>query len=195
MQPAAFRTGFIRYTYVMTPDEELAAAVQKGQKEKFGILMERYEAKLFRYGKRFLSDTENIADLVQDIFIAAYRNLQSFDVNKKFSSWIYRIAHNIFVNALKRRRIFPHISLDLDTLTEHPQYTDPKELEREWEEMQNMVESGLAQLNEKYREVIILHYFESLSYGEIADVLHIPIGTVGVRLARARESLKKIYTK
>ena len=83
-----------------TTDEELALLVQKGDKEKFGLLMKRYDPKLSRYGRKFLSRKENIDDIVQDIFISTFQNIQGFDVSLKFSSWIYRIAHNAFVNAL-----------------------------------------------------------------------------------------------
>ncbi len=84
-------------------DEELARAVQKGDKERFGVLMERYEKKLFRYGRRFLSQKENVEDAVQEVFIKTYQAIQSFDPEQRFSPWIYRIAHNMFVNALKNR--------------------------------------------------------------------------------------------
>ncbi len=81
-------------------DEQLAVLVQNGDKEKFGVLMERYQGKLFRYGKKFLSNEDNIEDVVQDVFIKTYQNIQSFDSTQRFSPWIYRIAHNTYVNAL-----------------------------------------------------------------------------------------------
>src|SRR3954463_6498094 len=84
-------------------DEQVALAVQAGASNRFGELVERYEAKLLRYARKFLLDPDDAQDIVQDIFIKAYENLQSFDVSRRFSPWIYRIAHNEFVNALKKR--------------------------------------------------------------------------------------------
>lgn len=172
-------------------DEELAVLVQRGDEEKFGILMERYEPKLHRYGKKFLFNTDNIEDVVQEVFIKVYQNIQSFDASKKFSSWIYRIAHNTFVNALRDAQKNPMPIFDFDTLVSHPAYDDPAVKEREQKDMRKMIDEGLEYLAPVYREVIILYYLEELSYKEIADVLHLPVGTVGIRLKRGKEALGK----
>ena len=84
-------------------DEEIAAAVQGGDSEAFGLLVQRYEQKLLRYGSKFLISGEDPKDLLQDIFIKAYANIQSFDARRVFSPWMYRIAHNEFINAGKKR--------------------------------------------------------------------------------------------
>src|SRR6185369_17084427 len=106
-------------------DEQLALAVVAGSSERFGELVERYEAKLLRYARKFLLDPEDAQDIVQDTFIKAYENLQSFDTSRRFSPWIYRIAHNEFVNALKkkesRRTVF---TIDFDTLFPYLQAVD-----------------------------------------------------------------------
>jgi RNA polymerase sigma-70 factor (ECF subfamily) len=173
-------------------DEGLAALVQRGDKNSFGILVERYEEKLLRYGRKFLATREDIEDIVQDVFLSAYQNIQSFDTAQRFSPWVYRIAHNAFVNALKKRSRGPLI-IDFDTLISHPTYEDPAPLQREHEEMRSMIEKGLGTLDPKYREVLILYYLEEIPYKEIADILEVPTGTVGVRLKRGKEALKKIY--
>ena len=175
-------------------DEELAELVQKGDGEIFGILMNRYEKKLLRYGRNFLSEPENIEDIVHDVFMKTYQNIQSFDPSQKFSSWIYRIAHNAFVNGLKRSIRSPLHLFDFDTLVSHPIYEDTAEEEKEAEETKKMIGACLGKLDPKYREVVVLHYFEELGYREIADVLQIPQGTVGVRLRRAKEALRKEYS-
>lgn len=177
---------------MLETDEQLAIAVQKGNSEKFGELIERYEAKLLRYARKFLLDPEDAQDIVQDTFIKAYENLQSFDVSRRFSPWIYRIAHNEFVNALKKRESRKTIfTIDFDTLFPHLQAADTADsaaLERDTRET---LEKYLDHLDTKYREPVILYYLESMDYQEIADILHIPVSTVGVRLARARAILKK----
>lgn len=178
-------------------DEELALKIQKGESECFGFLMERYTDKLTRYGKKFLSNLDNIEDIVQDVFIKTYQNIQDFDTSLKFSSWIYRIAHNAFVNGLKKQQksIILMPDFDLDIFMSHHKYIDPKIEEREYKELTQMIEKGIDSLKPKYKEVIILHFLEHMSYKDISDILRIPIGTVGIRVKRAKEQLKKIYTE
>ena len=172
-------------------DEQIADLVQKGQQELFGILMDRYERKLFSYGRKFLTGQENIEDVVQEVFIKTYQNIKSFDTKQKFSSWIYRIAHNTFVNALRKHSKSPLRFFDFDTFTAHPVYEDGMPAENEQKRIGELVDQGLEKLSPEYREIIILYFIENLSYKEIADVLHIPIGTVSVRLLRAKKMLKK----
>ena len=179
-------------TTILT-DEEAVSRVQKGDADAFGTLVERYEAKLLRYGRKFLAAHEDIQDIVQDVFISAYQNIQSFDLKQRFSPWIYRIAHNAFVNEFRKRKRSPLVFVDFDTLISHPTYVDPKHAEEEQEETKRMIEKSLEGISEKYREVLILYYVEDLSYKEIAEILQVPTGTVGIRIKRAKEALRQIY--
>ena len=176
-------------------DEELARLVQGGDHQALAALMERYTGKLLRYGRRFLSSDEKVGDIVQDVFVAAYENIRDFDSTRQFSSWIYRIAHNAFVDALRKDSKGPIYLLDFDRVVPHPIYENPDEGEKEREEMRVLLEKGLGGLSAAYREIIDLYYFENFSYREIADILHIPMGTVGIRLSRARDALKKKVSK
>lgn len=171
-------------------DEEIALRVQKGDSEIFGVFVDRYEKKLLRYGKKFLSHPEDVQDIVQDVFTRAYRNIQSFDPAQRFNPWIYRIAHNAYLNTMRRNSLAP-LTVDFDTVLVHFKYDDPTESEREQKDMRDLIERGMSDISAKYREVLILHYFEEMPYKDIADVLEIPIGTVSIRLKRAREALKK----
>lgn len=173
-------------------DQQLAIAVQHGDIERFGELVSRYEEKLLRYGRKFLSGPEDIEDIVQDVFIRAYENLQSYDPDQPFSPWIYRIAHNAFVNRLRKASHSPITLPDFDTILSHSAYEDPAPRERQQKDMKQQVERGLEGIPPKYREALILYYIEELSYKEIAEVLQVPMGTVGIRLARARAALKNI---
>lgn len=175
-------------------DEDLARRVQQGDADAFGTLVERYDAKLKRYGSRFLASQEDVTDLVQDAFIRAYQNIQSFDASMRFSPWIYRIAHNEFVSALRKRSRAPVIAVDFDAMVSHPAYDDPAPREREQREMRALIERGLGKIGPKYREVLVLYYLEDLSYREIADVLQVPVSTVGIRLKRGKEALAAVYT-
>src|SRR6185369_16155577 len=83
---------------LMKSDEQIVEEVQKGDTDAFGVLVERFEPKLLRYGRKFLATEEDIEDIAQDVFLSAYKNIQSVDTSLKFSPWIYRIAHNAFAN-------------------------------------------------------------------------------------------------
>lgn len=176
-------------------DEAIATAVQGGDAESFGILMERYEPKLTRYARRFVADPDRITDLVQDVFIKAYTNIQSFDASRAFSPWIYRIAHNEFVNAVKKRVSEKLFALDFDLILPQlaaPESTDSESHRREEKEM---LEKCLDQIPAKYREPLVLYYFEEMEYKEISEIMQIPTNTVGVRLQRGKVILKKIISE
>ena len=177
-------------------DEELAAQVQKGDENALAMLIDRYEAKLLRYGQRFLGNQDQnvLREAVQDIFIGMYQNIEGFDTKQRFSPWIYRIAHNAFVDVLRQKTRQPLYGFDFDKILSHPSYAadeDPYMKEKENAESRVLLEKGLDKLSAQQREIIVLYYFEELSYKEIADILRVPVGTVGARLARARASLKK----
>ncbi len=177
-------------------DEALALRVQAGEGELFGELVERYQSKLMRYARKFLLDTEDAKDIVQDIFIKTYENLQSFDAARRFSPWIYRIAHNEFVNALKKHKSQrTTFTFDMDTLFPHlaaPETADSASLDRD---LRQTLERSLEGISPKYREPLILYYLEGMDYKEVSEILQIPVSTVGVRLARARAILKKTADK
>jgi len=172
-------------------DEEIAGRVQQGDTELFGILVERYGDKLSRYARKFLSRREDIEDLVQEVFIKAYTNIQSFTVTRKFSPWLYRIAHNEFINAIKKKRWEPLPFFDPDTLFPHPLSQENADRGVLDHEMKEMLERHLRKLDPKYREPLVLYYLEELEYAEISEVLQLPLSTVGIRLKRGKEMMRK----
>lgn len=176
-------------------DEEIALLVQEDDVESFGILVDRYEIKLMRYAKRFLPTKEDIEDIVQEVFIKAYTNIHGFNAKRRFSPWIYRIAHNEFVNALKKKSNEPLPFFDPDTIFPHPVADVDLEKELDFKELKNDLDKLLYGLNPKYREPLILYFFEEMSYLNIAEVLHIPVSTVGVRIKRGKNILKELYKK
>lgn len=179
---------------VKTSDEELAAKVQKGNKQAFNILTSRYSEKIFRYAKRFLYNAEDAEDATQDVFLKTYENIQSFNTKKRFSPWIYRIAHNTFINIIRKNKREKLQFIDLDTVL--PQFVSHNTLEKDISDKfdLNQLEKKIKNMPVKYREVVILYFFEEKSYEEISDILKIPSSTVGVRLKRAKDKLK-IYTR
>lgn len=177
-------------------DEEIAAEVQHGDIEAFQLLVERYDQKMGRYARRFLFDSDEAKDLVQEVFIKAYVNIQGFDTDRRFSPWLYRIAHNEFVNALKKKKKDKaNISLfDLDVLLPSIKLTAKETADGGFNrhELKKMLEGSLDRIPQKYREPLVLYYFEEMDYKEIADVLRIPVSTVGVRLQRGKIMLRKL---
>ncbi len=175
-------------------DEEIAKQVQNGNAQAFGLLVERYEEKLKRYARRFLL-FDDAGDVLQEIFLKAYANLKGFDPSRNFSPWIYRIAHNEFINFIKKRGKEPVPFFDPDTIFPHPVAKDNPVRELQNSEAKVMMEKALSELNPKYREPLILYFFEDMPYEKISEILQIPISTVGVRLNRGKLALKNIYYK
>lgn len=174
-------------------DEKIALEVQQGNIDSFRLLVEKYQGKLLRYGKKFLSSRHDIEDLVQDIFLKAYKNIQSFDTRKKFSPWIYRVAHNEFINAIQKNKRLPIPIFNFDELLPHLITEEILEQELDKKKLQGMLNKSLDKINIKYREPLILYYFEEMNYQEIADILQTPTSTVGIRLKRGKYFLKKLF--
>ncbi len=173
-------------------DEQIALRIKSGDKKIFEVIVDRYLEKIKRYARKFIFDRNDIDDLVQDVFLKVYINIQSFDENRKFSSWIYRIAHNEFVNAIKKRMYQKLFSVDFDTFFPHPEAKENIEEDRDKVFTEKILDEHLEQLDPKYREVIVLYFFEDMDYKQISEILEIPTSTVGVRLARAKERLKNL---
>tara|TARA_Y100000310_G_scaffold223105_1_gene224899 strand:+ start:1559 stop:2131 length:573 start_codon:yes stop_codon:yes gene_type:complete len=175
-------------------DEKIAELVQKGQIQAFGILINRYEKKLTRYARKFLfKNTTDLDDILQNIFIKAYKNIKSFDLKRKFSPWIYRIAHNELINHIKQKKPFFFPCFDLDVFWPHIIQENDFNDKIDRQIMRKNINKALKQLKPKYREIILLYYFEEFKYQEISDILKIPISTVGIRLKRAKKLIKLIY--
>ena len=171
-------------------DEEIVKLVQEKNIDVFSFLVNRYEDKIKRYGRKFLNGKEDIEDRTQKVFIKGYRNILSVDLKRKFSSWIYRIAHNEFINELKRKKRESLRFFDPDVIFPN---LAAKEEDYSLIIDKEILEQNLDKLDTKYKEVVILRYFHDLSYKEISDILSIPVSTVGIRLKRAIKKLKSLY--
>ena len=162
-------------------------------REQFGVLIERYEAKLRRYIARLgVREAEDQADVLQETFIKAYRNLNSFDQSLAFSSWIYRIAHNEAMTWFRRRRVRPEGNLVAEgdeVLEIIASNQDSPEVSFDKAVNAAVVSEALGKLDPKYREVLVLRFFEHKEYEEISDILQIPIGSVGTLIHRGKKQL------
>lgn len=176
-------------------DEALVILSIGGDEHAFGELIDRYEAKLTRYVKRFTQHEDDVVDIIQVVFIKAYTHLQSFDTQRSFNSWIYRIAHNESVTYLKKRGNEKVSFIDFDTMIPHLFAEENSDDKAKSRELTSFLDQFLAKLSPKYREVLILYYYDDLSYQEISDVLRIPVATVGVRIKRGKDALKAILPK
>ncbi|HAS00270.1 MAG: RNA polymerase sigma-70 factor, ECF subfamily [Candidatus Moranbacteria bacterium GW2011_GWC2_37_73] len=179
--------------YAEKTDEQLVALTLKDE-NFYAILIERYEEKLTRYILRISGGSkEDVEDTLQDVFISAYKNLNDFDPDLKFSSWIYRIAHNKVISHFRKITARPKtvtyegdgqllniLASDLDIA---------RDLERKYTGEE--VRSILEELDEKYREVLVLKFLEEKDYKEISDILEKPMGTVATLINRAKKQFKE----
>lgn len=174
------------------PDEIVVEAV-KINKENYGLLVDRYQEKIIRYVRRISGVTKEAAeDIAQDVFMKVYVNLDSFDTRSKFSSWLYRIAHNETINNWKRgqKRKALTISMDDNEKLKRIIRDDSDLNEKLYGKMAGkVIRDNVSSLDEKYRQALELNYFKGLSYKEISEATDRPVATVGTLLNRARKIL------
>jgi RNA polymerase sigma-70 factor (ECF subfamily) len=176
------------------PDEEIVGYA-KQDKECFACLVERYDWKIKNYVKRLTgASNETVEDIVQEVFIKVYSNIDKFDQSMRFSSWIYRIAHNQAVNKYlyEKRRKTESLIWEEDGEMKG----NLKSSQDVWKEVQQEIVneklfSALSLVSEKYREIIALNYFGGKSYQEISLELEKPVNTIGTMLNRGKKLLKK----
>lgn len=183
-------------TFDRKSDEDLVQ-LSISDADAFYVLMNRYEPKILQYIKRLTGGKQDGAeDILQEIFIKVYRNLNSFNPKLKFSSWLYRIAHNEIINQYyKSKKHSDTVSLDDSDelhLTAKLIYDEDIHKTYAYGETANAVKKALKDLPLKYREVLILRFFEDKDYNEISDILRKPPGTVATLLHRAKSKFKKI---
>lgn len=177
-------------------DEELVQ-LSIADVDAFYFLIKRYEPKILRYISRLTGGKQDKAeDILQEIFIKVYRNLNSFNPKLKFSSWVYRIAHNEIINQYRKDK--PRsgtVSLDdTDEIDLSTKLIYDEDIHNTYVhgETAETVKKALEELPLKYREVLFLRFFEDKDYKEISDILRKPPGTVAALLNRAKSKFKKI---
>lgn len=168
-----------------TSDEAIVDLVRNENKELYVYIVKRYEQKLLNYVQFLIHDSHKAKDVVQQTFIKAYINLNGFNSKKKFSSWLYRIAHNEAMNIVKKYR------KEIPLIEDYRNDEDTEEIFSK-KEVQQHTHDCLDKMQIKYAEPLILYYFDDKSYDEISDILKLPMGTVATRLNRAKEMMKKL---
>ncbi|OGI17304.1 MAG: hypothetical protein A2Z52_02855 [Candidatus Moranbacteria bacterium RBG_19FT_COMBO_42_6] len=177
-------------------DNKLVSLVKSGHPEIYDEIVTRYEKKLFSYIYRLVGNREEAEDILQNVFVKAYRNIKSFDIERKFSSWIYRIAHNEAINFLKKRNKKKFISWE--DIVASKDKMETKSDERSpidiWIRKESAIEvkQALEKIPEKYRQVLMLRYFSEKSYEEIGKMIGSPVNTVGTLINRAKKKLMSV---
>jgi len=168
-------------------------------KEAFALLVGRYEAKLARYLERLgVGLLEDREDILQNAFIKAYKNLNSFDPTLSFSSWMYRIAHNEAMSFFRAKHARPQVTLNEESeilLTELQDANADASLAAETRLSREGLAKAFGTLPEAYRDVLALRFFENRSYAEMSDILKVPIGTVSTLIYRAKKTLRAVLPK
>ncbi len=180
-------------------DLELIAAAIRGREDGFEGLVRRYQRPITGYIFRMLGDYEASLDVSQEVFIKVYNSLSRYSSEYKFSTWLYRIAHNAAIDHMRRNSVSPQ-SLETENAdgTYQLQIECPNptpEQDRERSEWRTEIDNVVKRLPAAYRELILLRHARDLSYDEIADVTGLPLGTVKNRLFRAREMMREIFVE
>ena len=164
---------------------ELVVAARGGSNDAFGELVDRYREPVVRLAYRLTHDPDEAKDIAQDAFLRAYRRIESFRPDRPFSRWLFVIARNASLDALRRRR---RVAGPV-AVSESEGVAGPEELLLRNEDALRL-RGALADLPDNYRRSLELYYFAGLRYREIADDLGIPIGTVKTYIARAKRRLR-----
>lgn len=177
-------------------DQQLVERVQGGDKQAYGLLVEKYRRKLGRLLSRFIRDQAEVEDVVQEAFIKAYRALPNFRGESAFYTWLYRIGINTAKNYLVSMGRRPQTSSDIEVEDaenfedgDELRTMDTPETELMTKEIAKTVQLAIESLPEDLKTAIVLREIEGLSYEEIAEMMDCPIGTVRSRIFRARESI------
>jgi len=176
-------------------DEDLVAASLDGSQAAFGILVRRYQRRLTAFLGQLVGDMELARELSQEAFIRAWGALDRFDPQFRFSTWLFRIAHNLGIDQLRRRR--------LQTVSLVRQDADGEDVELavidaskdplghfENRELAEAMRLAISELRPEYRELVLLRHFAGLSYQDIAELKKMPLGTVKNKLFRAHSVLR-----
>lgn len=175
--------------------------VKKGDEQAFAELVDLYKDKVYQVAYRMVGNAHEAQDISQEAFLRAYTNIERFDIERKFSTWIFRIATNVAIDRLRKKKPDFYLQEEVrgaDGLTFESQLAANEELPEDQVvtlELQEWVQAEINQLPPKYRTAIILKYIEDLSLKEISDILDMPVSTVKTRIHRGREALRKRMRK
>jgi RNA polymerase sigma-70 factor (ECF subfamily) len=179
-------------------EARLVTEALAGAQSAFARIVQRYQRPVISLIERMVSDRSLAEELAQDTFVKAYRHLAAFDTKRRLSSWLFRIAHNTAVDALRRARP-PHVSIDAvdprSGLMPAEPAVQPAPDHMEQEALGRAIEAAMAQLRPEFVAAIVLRYEEGLSFEEIGHVLGVPEATARSHVHRARKDLSRLLTE
>lgn len=182
-------------------DQVIVERVIRGDVEAFGILVGRYQDRIYSAVRNYVSNPDDAVDIAQDAFVKAFTKLKSFDEGSGFYTWLYRIAVNTAIDYLRKRKSRPTDSLEDEKFTEigfepasKDVRTDPERVATA-SEQKTILRNAIDRLSYKLRAVLVLHDIEGLSQEEVAEILKIPVGTVKSRVSRARAELRSLLER
>lgn len=168
-------------------DEQIVQRTLDGEIETFGLLVKRWEKKIYSLALRMLGQSEDARDAAQEVFLTAYRNLRQFRGEARFSSWLYRIAINCCYNKLRERHVE---NISLEEASAIP-IEDPVVSRIQRQQAAERVRRAVRALPLELRQVIIMKEYEGLTFDEIAEILQIPVSTAKTRLYTGLDQLRK----
>lgn len=188
---------FLEHTmesYEKKTDQELVALTLQ-DKHAFLAIVERYQAPFRRYIVRLgCRDPHDQDDVLQEAFLKIYVNLNDYDSDLKFSSWVYRIAHNEAISFFRKKSVRQKPVVTEEELKQLQNIADELDVAEEYNKAWDakVIQQAITELDEQYRDVLVLKFMEEKSYNEISDILKVPIGTVGTLINRGEKQLKKV---
>lgn len=175
-------------------DQELVRASLR-EPNAYAELVARYQAPLHRYVLRLgCRSGDDAQDILQEAFLKAYVNLNSYDQSLKFSSWLYRIVHNEAITAFRRMNTLPIVLETEEQQQLVEQVASDVDLVSETDRafLAGRVRQALEQVGTKYRDALMLRFLEEKSYDEISDILKVPPGTVATLISRGKKKLRRV---
>ena len=186
---------------VSAEEKALIERCKRGDLAAFNDLVRKYEKQVYNFAYRLTGNYDDANDIAQEAFLRVYNAIGSFRGDASFSTWLFRITTNVFLDERKRARAHPHASLDeyvdLEESSVTRQIEDPSptpDLVTEGRERAEILQDAIRSLPEYQRAVVTLYHSQQKSYEEIAEIMEQPIGTVKSRLNRARLALKEKLT-
>jgi RNA polymerase sigma-70 factor (ECF subfamily) len=181
-------------------DRDLVAEALAGDSAAFGTLVERFQRPVYGLIVRMVRNPAEAEEIAQEVFIKAYSKLQSFDQSRKFSSWLFKIAHNATIDVLRKKRL---VTVPLESPPEEeggqladilagPERDEPEPVAVRGE-LAEALEAAMESLRPEQREILLLRFQHGLSYAELSEVMSLPLGTVKTHLHRARKRLAQIF--
>jgi RNA polymerase sigma-70 factor, ECF subfamily len=164
-------------------ENALIDSICDGDSEAFGVLVHRYEDFVYTLVRGLVGSDDSAEDITQEIFLRAYRAIRRFEKKASFKTWLYRIAYNTSMSHLARRKDETEISESIPAA----EGGDPA--------LKNSMMKLVNLLKPELRTAVMFHYYDDLKYEEIAEILNCPVGTVKIRLYRAKAELKKLWEK